>query len=358
MKKIFINYKILVNGFNPVNKFTIDGFELKYGSFKEESFYFEKNKVSDEMEINMNLYLFSCLTDKSKLEYNYFEPNNLFEIEVSNKTNSKDYPKILRNKPEILERVNKLEQKLRIIFNTPIFFQNIIIEFYDENKLKLGFTQLNKSINFWNRLNYAISSEEVTNNSRFNLDLDKFIHTKNPQFNRAVEFYNESFNSEKISIRFILIFSALESIFNLNEKKIAEKLGEYSANLLVVNNNLSDKEKIKSDIKRLYNKRCNYVHGSKKNPIKMEDEILLRRYARMIIISYWLIILNTNESAKEILMYAKGIKEMDLTVKLEIITATAQSFYEQQYNCIKFLENEGIKIPEKTKKNLLSSVNE
>ena len=90
----------------------------------------------------------------------------------------------------------------------------------------------------------------------------------------------------------------------------------------------------------------------------MEDEILLRRYARMIIISYWLIILNTNESAKEILMYAKGIKEMDLTVKLEIITATAQSFYEQQYNCIKFLENEGIKIPEKTKKNLLSSVNE
>ena len=354
IKKLYLNYKILVNGFNPKGEFSIDGFKLKHGNFIKEAFEPEKNIVSNDMKLNIETYLVSCITNNETLEFNYFESENYFEMEASNKINSKNYMKIFKNKPEILDRINHLEQKLRIKFNILILFQTSIINIYDENKSKIGSAQFSKAISCWNRLMYDISGDEFTNNSRFGLDLDKFINTDNSQFNRAVEFYNDSFESDKITNRYILIFSALESIFNLDEKYIAEKLGEYSANLLAGDESENDREKIKSDIKRLYNKRCKFIHGSKIDAIKHEDEILLRRYARMIIISYWLIILNTGESAEEILAYVKGEKKLGLSVRLGISAVTSKNFYEQQHNGIKLLEKEGIVLPSELKENLLS----
>lgn len=48
--------------------------------------------------------------------------------------------------------------------------------------------------------------------------------------------------------------------------------------------NEEEYKQVYTDIKKLYKKRCKYIHGSKTNNILDKDEKLLRRYVRKIII--------------------------------------------------------------------------
>ena len=173
MKKMFIKYKILVSGLNPIGIYTLDGFTMKKGTFEERMFDMKYNQDNIGINLNMNLYLISCLNDYEKLTYNYFESNELIEIEVSNKTTKNNLNKVIDNNKKIIDRAMDLEKKIRIIFNIPILFQSI-----------------------------------------------------------NIEFYNDSFDSEKITNRYILIFSSLEAIFNLDTEDVTEKISRYSAKLL------------------------------------------------------------------------------------------------------------------------------
>ena len=242
-----------------------------------------------------------------------------------------------------------------MIFNIPVLFQIINIEFYDENKKYVGFVQHNKTISMWNRCTYNIDPEEFSNNSRFGMDINAMKNTQNNHFNRALEFYNDSFDSEKISNRFILIFSSLEAIFNLDSGDITEKISKYTAKLLA-ENNLELYNEIYSNIKKLYKKRCDYVHGSKINNIGELDEKLLRKYARKIIIAYWIIIMNTKKTAKEILKYLDSDEKLDIQVRIAITALNSKSFSEQQNKLIRIVEEElKMNIPEQTKRNLLKN---
>lgn len=140
----------------------------------------------------MNLYLISCLKpDYKKLSYNYFESDEFTEIQVQNKTTKNTLNKVLENNKKIIEKVMDLEKKIRIIFNLPILFQSINIEFYDENKKYVGTYQLNRPISYWNRLTYNLDSDEIYNNSRFGVDFNAMKNSNNNYFNRAIEFYND-----------------------------------------------------------------------------------------------------------------------------------------------------------------------
>lgn len=360
MKIIYVKYKILVNGLATTNKFSIDGFTLKSSNFDKKLFNNEKyNKDKKGIDFNINFYLQSCMFDYKKLSYNYFESDDYEEFEIANKyiVNSKTSTKLLQKKKEIYDKVDDLEKKLRLILNIPILFQIISIEFYNENKEYLCSVQGNRQFSFWNRLTYNIEPEEFANNSRFGMDYNFVKNTNNEHFNRALEFYNDSFESDKISNRFILIFSALEAIFNLDTEEITEKLSKYSAKLLAENVE-SEYNKIYTDIKQLYKKRCDYIHGSKNNNIFDKDEKLLRYYVRKIIISYWILILNTKMTAKQILKYLDGNEKLDIQTRLFISTINSKSFTEQQYKVIDLIEKElGISIPKETKELLLSNCN-
>lgn len=355
MKKMHIKYKILVNGLNPIGTYTLDGFTMKEGTFEEKIFDMKYNQDNIGINLNMNLYLISCLNDYKKLTYNYFESNEFIEIEVSNKTTKKNLNKVLDNNKEIIDRVMDLEKKIRIIFNIPVLFQSINIEFYDKNKKYVGTYQFNRPISYWNRLTYNLPSNEIYNNSRFGMDFNAMKNTNNNYFNRAIEFYNDSFDSEKITNRYILIFSSLEAIFNLDTEDVTEKISRYSAKLLAENDQ-SEYDKIYKDMKILYKKRCKYIHGSKINNIKDEDEKLLRKYVRKIIIAYWHIILITKKNSKEILKYLDGDEKLDIQVRLLISTINSNSFYEQQYKAVEIVENElGKEIPIETKQSIYSN---
>ena len=250
-----------------------------------------------------------------------------------------------------------LEKKIRIIFNIPILFQSINIEFYDENKKYMGTYQFNRPISNWNRLTYNLPANEIYNNSRFGMDFNSMKNTNNNYFNRALEFYNDSFDSEKITNRYILIFSSLEAIFNLDTEDVTEKISRYSAKLLAEDDK-NEYNKIYKDIKTLYNKRCKYIHGSKTNNIKEDDEKLLRKYVRKIIIAYWHIILITKKNSKEILKYLDSDEKLDIQVRLLISVMNSNSFTEQQHRVVDIVEKElGHEIPKQTKKALYSKCN-
>lgn len=360
MKKIYVKYKILVNGLNTTTPYTIDGFTLKSANFDKSIVIDKYDEKKDGVDFNLNVYLESCLTDFEKLSYNYFESDNYEEIEVSNKVtiNSKTVTRLLQTKMEIYNRINDLERKIRLILNIPLVFQIVCIEFYDENKKFLTAVQGNRQLSFWNRLTYKINPEEFANNSRYGMDFNAMKNTNNNQFNRALEFYNDSFESEKISNRFILIFSSLEAIFNLDTEEITEKLSRYSAKLLAEGNEEEYKQ-VYLDIKRLYKKRSDYIHGSKTNNILDEDEKLLRFYVRKIILSYWTIILCTKKTAKQILEYLNSDEKLDLQVRLFISSINSSDFTEQQHKVVDIVEKEfGQEIPKETKQALYSKCND
>lgn len=355
MKKMYLKYKILINGLNPIGPYTIDGFTIKEGIFEEKMFDMKYEQDNTGINLNMNLYLISCLTDYQRLSYNFFESVDYTEIEVSNKTTKNTLNKVLANNKEIIDRVIDLEKKIRIILNIPILFQSISIEFYDINKKYVGTYQFNRPISYWNRLLYNLSPEEIHNNSRFRMDFNSMKNTNNNYFNRAIEFYNDSFESEKISNRYILIFSSLEAIFNLDTEDVTEKISRYSAKLLAEDNE-KEYNQIYSDVKKLYKKRCDYIHGSKTNNISDDDEKLLRRYVRKIIIAYWMIILNTKMTSKQILKYLDSDEKLDLQIRLVISTINSNSFSEQQHKAVNIVEKElGRPIPDETKKLLYSN---
>lgn len=358
MKKIYIKYKILVNGFSTVSEYKIDNFSLKTGQINEEYFSKKHNITKDEtMKIDFNSYIYSCISDYKNLYYRYFENEEFIEYEISNKTNiSKDNVfNILDKYPLIISNIDDLERKLRIIFNIPLMFQNIHIDVYDNSKIYICNVQLNKLISTWNRLNYNISPEEASNNSRFHFDYDSMKATGNNYFNRALDFFNNSFESEKIEVRYILLFSCLEAIFNLTAKDITTRLASVSAKLLAENNQVFF-EQVFKDIKKLYEKRCNYIHGSKLNNIMEDDEKNLRRYTRKIIIAYWTIILNSNMTAKQILEYLENDEKLDIQIRMIITALNSDDFSSQQQRLLDFVEKKlNIRIPEETRNNLLSN---
>lgn len=360
MKKIYVKYKILVNGLHTTTPYTIDGFTLKSSTFDKDMFNNEYDENKEGIDFNLNFYLESCFTDFENLSYNYFESDNYEEIEVSNKViiNSKTVTRLLQSKMEIYNRINDLERKIRLILNIPLIFQIVCIEFYDEEKKFLTAVQGNRQLSFWNRLTYKINPEEFANNSRHGIDFNAMKSTDNNQFNRALEFYNDSFESEKISSRYILIFSGLEAIFNLDTEDVTEKISRYSAKLLAEGNEEEYKQ-VYSDIKNLYKKRCDYIHGSKTDNILEEDEKLLRFYVRKIILAYWMIILHTKKTAKQILEYLNSDEKLDLQVRLFISALNSHNFTEQQHRIVDIVEKEiGQEIPEEIKQSIYSKCND
>lgn len=351
---MYLKYKILVNGLKVKGTYNIDGFTLKSGCFEKNMFNGNYDYKNDGMYIDMNSYLLSCITDYEKLSYNYFESDEFEEIYVSNKITKNRVFEIIRKNSKIEEKVIDLEKKLRLILNIPLLFQFVIVEFYDKDKKYVNACRLSRAISYWNRLTYKISPEEFHNNSRFKMNFEYMKNTNNNNFNRALEFYNDSFESEKISNRYILIFSALEALFNLDSANVTEKISKYSAKLLAEN----DKEEydcIYKDIRRLYQKRCKYIHGKNRNSIKEADEKLLRFYVRKIIISYWYVIIYTKKTSEQILEYLDSNEKLDLQVRLFITSVNANSFTEQQHRLVNVVEDElDMLIPDKTKEIIYS----
>ncbi len=57
MKKMFIKYKILVNGLNPIGIYTLDGFTMKKGTFEERMFDMKYNQDNKRKRLLNKIFL-------------------------------------------------------------------------------------------------------------------------------------------------------------------------------------------------------------------------------------------------------------------------------------------------------------
>lgn len=359
MKKWFIKYKIMINGFSVKEKYEDDGFVLKTGKFDKERISDKYDESLNGVDIDIYRLLFeSCSCNYKNLTYKYLESNCLKEIEVSNKINKSNYYVLIEKNQDIIENVRDYQKKMRIRFNVPVLFQCVNVEFYDENKKYVGCYQVIFSLSVWNRLIYKIDSKEFSNNSRFNFNINSMKSLNNNYFKRAIELFDDSFESEKITNRFLLIFSSLEAIFNLDTEKVSEKLARYTAKLLSEDNKI-EYALIHYNMKKLYKKRSDFIHGSKISNIKDEDEKLLRKYARRVIIIYWLISQRTKMTGNQILSYLDSEEKMSPEIRMYISATVSESFSEQQHKLVKLVEEDiGHPLPPKIKQNILKNSDE
>ena len=354
MKKIKIKYEILISGFPELLvDYKFRGFSLKK--------YYIKDSTMEEYDLfNTNLVLSHCMfidNDNKKSVY-YLENDDFVEYEIQNKLilTKEKIPELCSKYPNILNNVYNLILEMRLTLNIPIGFLTVNVNIYNENDLFIGTANYMSETYIWDRMK-NIDIDEFINNSRSGFDIKTFLKIDNVRYQRALMFFNRSFDDPDVSIRFIMLVSCLESLFNYRlrkEESITNRVSTICSNILSAldNNNSLYYDEIKS----MYNKRSRFLHGDN-DAINLECEKKLRKYTRIIIIFYSNVALKTHKSTNEMIQYLLKPEEYDLIEKLIISALLSKSFKEQQERAIELIEKtEGEKLGEEIKKYLLSNV--
>ena len=303
--KLKIRCKILVNGLFPMKNFKIDEFIQKTGSYDESKINVEDEDyifyVSDRLVKSM----YSVKGIKGCF-YEYLENEELIEVDVEKEiSKNKD---LIRNfaLDYCFGKIAILERKLRLITNITIGLPVFRANLYDEDGNKLehiggicGKTS-NLNINEYTESMKEILSERL----RLNITQETLeeLEKTNSRYKRAMTFYNESFFAEDIEIKFVLLFSALESLFNFDPDKVTEYVAKYSSKCLFLDEKKEKKYYFK--IKDFYDRRSSYIHGNEPKEIGKEREFQLREIVRKILLIYWNIsLVNKIESAENFLEY-------------------------------------------------------
>ena len=111
------------------------------------------------------------------------------------------------------------------------------------------------------------------------------MEENNIRFKRALDFYVDSFDSSNIGVRFTLLFSALESLFNIDKEGITKEISNYSSRMLFLSSD--EKRSVRNKIHDFHDKRSCYIHGNLADELTADDEAELRSYVREILIIYW-----------------------------------------------------------------------
>lgn len=282
MDKIKIKFKILAYGF-PLTKeeFKIDNFILKHDKINDINI--EKNLKNHIFDTSP--YLLSCsyeLEDEKGLFYNYFESIDYIEVD----TKGIDIRYDLLTETNILNYISFLEKKLRLQFNSRISLPISYIKVYDMNNKYIISHRFDKTIPITRGL-LNFDSKKFEINSHIHIDISAFmdLSKNNNRFNRAVNFFFDSFDSDNIGSRFLMLISSLESLLVPEDKGVTEIISKRCSFILKYTNKLTE-DKFYKEIRRLYKLRSEYIHGND-TVIKKEDEDLLREYARNILILYW-----------------------------------------------------------------------
>jgi hypothetical protein len=121
----------------------------------------------------------------------------------------------------------------------------------------------------------SLAGEECSSNPSVN----------DPSFRLAFDFFEESYVTTDLRMRFILLITALEAIFNQGKDQISHSLSRnLSLILSVAEDDYNQKYK---EIKNLYNLRSSIIHGSKNDYPSEEAVKLVEGYVRRAL-QYWI----------------------------------------------------------------------
>lgn len=284
--KIYYKTKILINGIFPLVNYKIDGFVEKTGKYDE--------TIIDASNDDYIFYssgfllkgLYSC-KEKEGNFYEYFENDELIEKDIPNNISKNELESNMMR--EQFKVVDTLQKKIRLLsglgINLPVFKTTIY------NSKKDFYTFVSGTI--WSFTHLDVRDYDETLKQKLEQRLKWHIadstieelENKNSRFKRAIDFYNNSFSLENIGIRFTLLFSALESLFNITGKKVKKEVSDFASKILFLSSN--DRENSKYKIKTYYEERSKFIHGNDDYMITAKIEKDLRDYVREILLIYW-----------------------------------------------------------------------
>lgn len=332
MKNFKLKIKLLLYGFPFLDEyFAMDNFELK----KEKVDFSSINDVISKNPFIPAGYIYNCtfrLKNDENIYYSYFESIKNIEYTIPNNEaiNKESIMEYFSNLNNIEELINNFKKKLRLIFNLRIIFPISEIIILDENnKLIDSFVEHN---NFPAQfgLDESFDKEQFAKNSRVGFNLESFLLTEknNVKFSRAISLFNDSFDSSDISIRYLLLFSCLESLFLTSKKNITENLALCTSRIFLYENP-KDEEELYRKIKNLYNYRCKFIHGQKTESITYDLEMELRKIVRYVLLIYWHLCLSGKQS-NQIIKILKNKEKISLQTKIYANTIRCDN-YEDAY---------------------------
>lgn len=332
MKKFKLKIKLLVYGFPLTDEhFEMDNFELK-------SEKIDLNSISENIDKNPFIpfgYIYNCvfqLKNDENTYYNCFENIEYIEYNISNdKAKSKET--IINHffaSNDVEEIINNFKKKLRLIYNLRIIFPIYKVTILDENDKLIGYFINYNDFPSQPGLRKNFDKEKFSKNSRTGFDLKSFLLTEknNIKFGRAMTLFNDSFDSNDVSIRFLLLFSCLEALFITSKKDITENLALCTSRILLYENTKLEEE-MYNRIKDLYDYRCKFIHGKKIKNITYDLEMELREIVRYVLLIYWHLCLS-GKTSNQIIKILKNKEKISLQTKMYAKVIMYDN-YEQAY---------------------------
>lgn len=336
---LYYKTKILISGLFPLINFKIDGFIEKTDLYNE--------KMIDANDPNYIFYssghllnsMYAC-EEKDDNYYEYFENENLVKYEIEDEISKSEVEKMILD--EQFKRVNLLQKKIRLLtgigITLPVFKTTIYNDKRDFYTYVGGMNWEISRINIQDyddelkrkleeRLHFCIADSTINN-----------LEEKNIRYKRALNFYLSSFESQNVGIRFTLLFSALESLFNISGDEVTKEVSTYSSNILFLNS--KERSKSKWKISTYYNMRSRYIHGDDGYQLTEMQESELRDYVREILLIYWNISMVYNiYDPQDIKDLINNIKRANLDIQVQLFIKymrTPPNKYSELYKQIRF----------------------
>ncbi len=289
----------LIYNMIPIQNFKIDGYELKkvkfdgemYEKYQENPFYYNEGLLRN-LRGNSTVqyyYVLEKVFSQTKKENFYYESEEEIEKVFS-------------------EELSIIERKLKLISNLDIIIPSfVVVGKYNGRAINLGNLSSRISSGNIEELNQK-KIINIAKRLKFNFDYNWFYRNTPNHVKRSMDLYFSSFEVSDPRIVHALLFSSLESLFNVKGNKIAETVSE--SVYKIVPKSDGNKFDVKKEIKKQYNKRSRFLHGDKENHPKSEDAFFLREIVRKVIICYVWIVKETGQ--KEISEILKTINENEM----------------------------------------------
>ena len=317
MKLLYKN-KILVSGIFPLKNYRVDGYVEKTGIYNNEII---NTDDPEQIFYSSGHLINSCYqyVGKEDVNYEYFESEDLVEYEIDDGLSVDEIQRIFLE--EQASKVDLLQEKIRLLTGLAITLPVFLTTIYKDDLIftyvgNITWTTTNLKVRDYddkmkkalqNRLNFHISDSTITE-----------LKAKNSRFKRALNFYNNSFNSLDVGVRFTVLFSSLESLFNITAENITEEVSKYASKILLLNKKKANSSKWK--IIDYYDIRSRYIHGNDGFEITNDIEHNLREYVREILLIYWCISMTYN------IIDAQGIKNLLDQIDNDTIDLKVQLF--------------------------------
>ena len=283
--KLFYKNKILISGIFPLKNYKIDGYIEKTGVFDNKMI---NTDDPEQIFYSAGHLINSCYqcVGKEEVNYEFFESEYLVEYEVDDSLSKDEIQrKILE---EQAFKVDLLQEKIRLLTGLAITLPVFLTTIYKDDAIYTYVGNVTWTVTNLKVYDYDDGMKKILQNRLCFHMADSTIaelKDKNSRYKRALNFYNNSFDSSDIGVRFTLLFSSLEALFNITAENITNEVSKYASKILFLSKRKANSSKWR--IIDYYDIRSRYIHGNDGFEITKEIEHNLREYVREILLIYW-----------------------------------------------------------------------